>query len=202
MVSTLPTRKTTLWILTRDRLLPQMLSNEGPHMAVADVNGDHLDDLFICGAKDSPGALFVQDRQGHFQKTNENLFEKDKVSEDTDCAFFDADGDGDQDLYVASGGNEFPSSSSALSDRLYLNDGHGNFTKSSQVLPAGKYESTSCVVPSDYDRDGDIDLFVGIRLLPFSYGLPVNGYLLENDGHGPFYRCHETKSTRSVESSV
>ena len=141
-----------------------MLSNEGPHMAVADVNGDHLDDLFIGGAKDSPGALFVQDRQGHFKKTNENLLEKDKISEDTDCAFFDADGDGDQDLYVASGGNEFPSSSSALGDRLYLNDGRGNFTKSSQVLPAGKYESTSCVVPSDFDRDGDIDLFVGIRL--------------------------------------
>jgi enediyne biosynthesis protein E4 len=170
----------------RDRLLPQMLSNEGPHMAVADVNGDHIDDLYICGAKDSPGALFVQDRQGHFKKTNESLFEKDKVSEDTDCAFFDADGDGDLDLYVASGGNEFPSSSSALGDRLYLNDGHGNFSKSSQVLPAGKYESTSCVAPSDYDRDGDIDLFVGIRLQPFSYGLPVNGYLLENDGHGHF----------------
>ncbi len=170
----------------RDRLLPGMLSNEGPHLAVADVNGDRLDDLFICGAKDSPGALFVQDRQGHFKKTNENLFEKDKVSEDTDCAFFDADGDGDQDLYVASGGNEFPSSSSALSDRLYLNDGRGDFTKGSQVLPAGKYESTSCVVPSDFDRDSDIDLFVGIRLQPFSYGLPANGYLLENDGHGHF----------------
>lgn len=170
----------------RDRLLPQMLSNEGPHMAVADVNGDRIDDLFICGAKDSPGALFVQDRQGRFKKTNENLLEKDKVSEDTDCAFFDADGDGDMDLYVASGGNEFPGSSSALTDRLYLNDGLGTFTKSTQVLPAGKYESTSCVAPSDYDGDGDIDLFVGIRLQPFSYGLPASGYLLENDGHAHF----------------
>lgn len=170
----------------RDRLLFQMLSNEGPHMAVSDINGDKLDDIFICGAKDSPGALFVQDKQGHFKKTNEKLFEADRISEDTDCAFFDADCDGDPDLYVASGGNEFPESSSALLDRLYLNDGEGHFIKSGQILPAGKYESTSCVQPADFDNDGDIDLFVGIRLRPFSYGLPVNGYLLENDGHGNF----------------
>ncbi len=170
----------------RDKLLFQMLSNSGPHMAVGDVNGDGLEDIFICGAKESPGALFVQDKNGHFKKTNEALFEADKVSEDTDCAFFDADGDGDLDLYVASGGNELPLSSSALSDRLYINDGKGNFVKSSQILPAGKYESTACVKPADFDKDGDIDLFVGIRLKPFEYGLPVNGYLLENDGHGNF----------------
>jgi hypothetical protein len=170
----------------RDRLLFQMLSNEGPHMAVGDINGDERDDLYICGAKDSPGALFVQDRNGSFKKTNEELFEADKISEDTDCAFFDTDGDGDIDLYVASGGNEFPESSSALSDRLYINDGKGHFIKSGQILPAGKYESTSCVQPADFDKDGDIDLFVGIRLRPFEYGVPVNGYLLENDGHGNF----------------
>ncbi|MCX6256224.1 MAG: VCBS repeat-containing protein, partial [Bacteroidia bacterium] len=127
-----------------------------------------------------------QDGQGHFKNTNEKLFEADRISEDTDCAFFDADGDGDLDLYVASGGNEFPESSSALSDRLYINDGKGHFIKSGQILPAGKYESTSCVQPADFDNDGDIDLFVGIRLRPFEYGLPVNGYLLQNDGNGNF----------------
>jgi hypothetical protein len=116
----------------------------------------------------------------------EKVFEEDKISEDTDCDFFDADGDGDKDLYVASGGNEFPSSSSALADRLYFNDGTGRFSKSRQILPAGKYESTSCVCHTDFDNDGDQDLFVGIRLLPFSYGVPVNGYLLENDGQGNF----------------
>jgi|WetSurMetagenome_2_1015567.scaffolds.fasta_scaffold01047_4 enediyne biosynthesis protein E4 len=170
----------------RDKLLFTMLSNEGPHLAVGDVNGDGRQDIFICGAKDSPGALYIQEEGGRFSKTNKPLFEKDKISEDVDCVFFDADGDGDPDLYVASGGSEFPSSSSALADRLYINDGKGNFTRSRQVLPAGRYESTACVEPADFDGDGDVDLFVGIRLQPFAYGVPANGYLLENDGHGNF----------------
>jgi hypothetical protein len=178
----------------RDRLLFHMISNEGPHMEVADINGDARDDLYICGAKDSPGVLFVQDDHGKFKKTNEELFEKDKISEESDCAFFDADNDGDTDLYVACGGNEFPSSSSALSDRLYFNEGRGNFIKSDQILPAGTYESSSCVKPADYDNDGDQDLFVGIRLLPFSYGVHVNGYLLENDGHGNFKNVSESRA--------
>jgi hypothetical protein len=170
----------------RDKLLFQMVSNEGPHIACGDVNNDGLDDFFVCGAKDSPGALYVQKKNGQFEKTNQKLFEADQISEDVDCAFFDADKDGDLDLYVNSGSNEFPSSSSALSDRLYFNDGKGQFIKSAQMLPGGKYESTSCVTPADFDKDGDVDLFVGCRLLPFSYGLPVDGYLLENDGKGNF----------------
>ncbi len=154
----------------RDRLLFEMISDEGPHVAKGDVNGDGLADIYICGAKNSPGSLYIQRNNGHFIRTGELLFNADKISEDTDCAFFDADGDGDQDLYVASGGNEFPSSSSALSDRLYLNDGKGHFVKSPQILPAGKYESSSCVRPADFDKDGDIDLFIGIRVRPFDYG--------------------------------
>ncbi len=178
----------------RDKLIFNMISNEGPHMATADVNNDRLEDIYICGAKDSPGILLFQNKKGGFYKTNESLFEMDKVSEDTECLFFDADNDGDHDLYVASGGNEFSSSSSALSDRLYLNDRKGNFKKSEQILPAGKYESTSCVKAADYDGDGDFDLFVGIRLQPFSFGLPVNGYLLENDGKGNFTNVSDKKA--------
>ncbi|MEN8202173.1 MAG: VCBS repeat-containing protein [Bacteroidota bacterium] len=178
----------------RDPLLFHMLSNEGPQMAVGDVNSDNMDDLFVGGAKGFPGQLFVQDKKGEFSASNNILFEADKISEDSDCEFFDADGDGDLDLYVASGGNEFPSSSSALLDRLYMNDGQGNFTKSDQLLPAGKYESSSCVQPADYDRDGDLDLFVGIRLRPFLYGVPVNGYLLENDGQGRFTNITSKKA--------
>ncbi|HPA87630.1 MAG TPA: VCBS repeat-containing protein, partial [Bacteroidales bacterium] len=170
----------------RDAMLFQMMSNEGPSMAVADVNGDKLEDFYICGAKGSPGALFVQEPGGRFRKSQEKLFEADRISEEVDCTFFDADGDGDKDLYVACGGNEFPSSSSALTDRLYFNDGSGNFIKSDQMLPVPEYISSSCVEPCDFDSDGDIDLFVGGRLVPFAYGLPASGYLLENDGKGKF----------------
>ena len=170
----------------RDGLLYHMMSTEGPHMCKGDVNGDGLEDVYIGGAKNQPGELLVQTKSGKFISIEKNVFEADKISEDTDCAFFDADGDGDQDLYVASGSNEFPESSSALADRLYINDGKGHFVRSKQILPAGKYECTSVVQPSDFDNDGITELFVGIRLKPFLYGVPVNGYILENDGRGKF----------------
>ncbi len=170
----------------RDRLLFQMVSAEGPHIAKGDANGDGREDFYVCGAKDQAGKLFVQQTNGSFKSTNDAVFDKDKVSEDTDALFFDADGDGDQDLYVASGGSEFPSTSLALADRLYLNNGRGDFSKSPQVFPGGRLESTSCVRAADFDNDGDLDLFVGTRLRPFLYGVPVNGYILQNDGKGNF----------------
>lgn len=183
----------------RERLLFTMLSNEGPHMAVADANGDGKDDFFVCGAKDSAGKLFIQKSNGDFTEANNEVFDADKISEDTDCTFFDADGDGDFDLYVTSGGNEFPQSSSALRDRLYINNGTGGFTKSKLMLPTARYESSSCVKPADFDNDGDVDLFVGTRLFPFSYGVPVNGYLLENDGTGTFSNVTNEKASELLE---
>jgi len=170
----------------REKLLYHMMSTEGPRLCRGDVNGDGLDDVFIGGAKGQAGALLVQRAGGGFVSMGGEVFEQDRIGEDMDCAMFDADGDGDIDLYVARGGNELPSSSSALADRLYLNDGKGGFTRTSQILPAGRYENTSCVRAMDYDRDGVTELFVGTRMKPFAYGAPVNGYLLENDGEGHF----------------
>jgi hypothetical protein len=169
----------------RDRLLFHMRSTLGPRMAVGDVNRDGLQDFYIGGARDQAGALMVQQVEGSFEKISEETFVADAISEDTDAVFFDADGDGDDDLYVCSGGNEFPTSSSALIDRLYFNEG-GKFVKSDQILPSFRFESSGTVTATDYDQDGDIDLFVGIRLQPFAFGVPVNGYLLQNDGSGKF----------------
>jgi len=176
----------------RDRLLFHMLSTEGPNMAKADVNGDGLIDCFLGGAKDSPGTLFLQKSNGTFTLSEQPAFVADKISEDIDAQFFDADGDGDQDLYVASGGNEFSAISSALLDRLYKNDGKGNFEKDKAALPFTKFESTGTIKAADYDADGDIDLFVGTRLQTLLYGVSGNAYLLQNDGTGKYEEVSET----------
>ncbi|MDX1637347.1 MAG: CRTAC1 family protein [Balneolaceae bacterium] len=175
----------------RDLLLFHMRSTEGPAACIGDANGDGRDDMYVGGAKDQAGVLLIQTPSGGMTKRVPDLFEADKISEDTDCAWFDGDGDGDQDLYVTSGGNEFPTSSSALSDRYYINDGSPGFRKSEQILPTGRYESTGTVAPHDIDSDGDMDLFVGTRLRPFAIGVPVDGYILKNDGNGNFTEVTE-----------
>ena len=171
----------------RDRLLFNMISNEGPCLCTGDVNRDGLMDFYVGGAKDQSGALFEQKKGGTFVTISGDLLARDKASEDTGCTFLDANGDGLPDLYVTSGGFEFSSSSPALLNRLYFNMGQGKFKKSDQPLPVStNFESTSTVLAQDYDLDGDMDLFVGARLIPLAYGTSANGYILNNDGKGNY----------------
>ncbi|MEJ1241762.1 VCBS repeat-containing protein [Chryseolinea sp. T2] len=170
----------------RDKLIYHMLSNEGPRMTQGDVNRDGLTDIYIGGAKDQSGQLFIQQKNGQFILSKQAAFEQDKGCEDMGSAMFDADGDGDDDIYVCSGGSEFSNVSTALIDRLYLNNGKGEFTRANQTLPSAAFESKSTVKPCDYDNDGDVDLFVGVRFVSSYYGVPSNGYILNNDGKGKF----------------
>lgn len=166
-----------------ERLLTHMSSNEGPAMAVEDINKDGKPDFFIGGAKNQSGKLFISNENGY---TEEDFpFKNDAGSEDTDALFFDGDGDGDLDLYVCHGGKAFSPYSIDLNDTYYINNG-SNFIKSKSSLNFTKTISSSVVAASDFDKDGDIDLFVGERYKTNLYGLPVSGYLLVNDGKGHF----------------
>ena len=169
----------------REIMLPHMLSTLGPKLAIGDVNGDGLEDAFIGAAKGAVGGIFLQTLSGGFVKSNKIDLEPDAASEDMGALFFDADGDRDMDLYVVSGGNEFDKTDPALKDRLYINRGKGSFVKSSYQLPE-MISSGSCVKSADYDNDGDLDLFIGGRLIPNQYPYAPNSYLLENDGKGYF----------------
>ena len=169
----------------RDRLLFHMSSTEGSCICSGDIDNDGREDLFIGGSKGISSLIFIQE-DNSFKKLHLNIFDNDKGSEDTDCIIFDANNDGFMDIYVTGGGNEFSIYSPELRDKLYINNKNLSFIKSDQILPSGVFESSSVVKASDFDNDGDQDLFVGIRLIPQKYGLPANGYILENDGKGVF----------------
>lgn len=162
-------------------LLPHRFSRQGPCLAVADVNSDGRDDFFVGGSAKNPGQLFTQTAVGTFQAAEM----PDPGFEDTGALFFDANGDKYPDLYVVSGGAEYNAATAAYADRLYLNDGKGNFTRNKSALPP-LYTSGFSVAAADFDRDGDQDLFVGGRFVPGQYPAAAESYLLANDGRGNF----------------
>ncbi len=166
----------------KEILLPHRQSMLGPFIAVGDVNGDQFEDFFVGGAKDQAGQLYLQDGpSGTFYISPSQPSSNDKGYEDMGTLLFDADGDKDLDLYIASGGGgEFSKTPALLQDRLYINDGNGNFKKDSKALPKMPI-SSGRVKNFDFDGDGDMDLFVAGRTMPGKYPSPVDSYLLRND---------------------
>jgi hypothetical protein len=168
-----------------ERNIPEMLSKEGPRAAVGDVNGDGLEDIYIGGATNHAGQLYLQQKDGKFIKQNEPVFQQFVEFEDVATLFFDCDNDGDLDLFVGSGGNHAPVSTRQMQNRLYKNDGKGHFTIDTKSLPINA-GNTSVVIANDFDGDGDLDLFVGSKNVSSNYGETPKSYLLENDGKGNF----------------
>lgn len=170
----------------RQPLLVNPLSFSGPCLSKGDVNGDGLDDVYAGGSSGQAAALYLQQKSGRFIEKAQPAFTADKGCEDADALFFDANGDGFNDLYVASGGyHNYAAADAMLQDRLYLNDGKGNFTKSNGALPE-MLVSKSCVRTADVNGDGRPDLFVGGRVIPGRYPETPESFLLVNDGKGNF----------------
>jgi hypothetical protein len=169
----------------REPLMPRLLSTEGPALATADVDGDGLDDLFLGGGVRQPARLLVQQRDGTFRLSEQPAIAADSIAEDVDAVFFDANGDRSPDLYVVSGGNQFEIAAAPMRGRLYLNDGHGRFTRDVAAVPE-LYDNGGCVAAGDFDGDGHVDLFLGSRSVPGRYGVSPKSHLLRNDGSGKF----------------
>ncbi|MFZ9661834.1 MAG: FG-GAP-like repeat-containing protein, partial [Chitinophagaceae bacterium] len=182
-------------------LLPHYFSREGPCIAVGDVNKDGLDDFYQGGAKGQAGVLMVQLPTGVFSPKTNPAFSADANMEDVDASFIDVDVDGDVDLYVASGGSENNIGDPSLQDRLYINDGRGNFSKGQNNLPM-MLSVKSCVRAADIDLDGDQDLFIGGRVSSGKYPTPPRSYMLINDGKGNFADQSEKYISSFMQSSM
>ncbi|HKZ65438.1 MAG TPA: FG-GAP-like repeat-containing protein, partial [Chitinophagaceae bacterium] len=169
----------------REPLIPHMVSTEGPALAVADINHDGLEDVFIGNARDKKSGVFLQHSSGKFLKTEQPVLNADSIYEDIDASWIDVNNDGNTDLIVASGGNEFFGGDPHNTPRVYLNDGNANFSKLSNAFDR-LYLTASCIVPYDFNGDGYPDLFLGARAVPWAYGQVPQSYLLQNDKTGKF----------------
>ena len=172
----------------REGLIPHMVSTEGPAVAVGDVNGDDLDDIYFGSAKFEKSALYFQQADGTFQENTPTVIALDSVHEEVDAAWVDLENDGDLDLVVASGGNEFWGEDEAMKQRAYFNDGSGQFTR--YDFP-GAHLTASCVLPEDFNNDGYVDLFFGGRSVPWNYGKIPRSHLFMNNGDGTFKNVSE-----------
>jgi len=168
----------------REGLIPHMISTDGPAVAVGDVNKDGLQDVFFGSSKRKQSALFLQQENGSFSEKTISLLKQDSTFEDVDAIFQDIENDGDLDLVIASGGNEYKGSSEYLQQRIYLNDGSGNFNEKYYFDEA--YLTASCVIPFDANKDGFVDFFFGGRAIPWKYGQLPDSYLFINQGDGTF----------------
>ncbi len=169
----------------REPLIPHMVSTEGPALAVADINHDGLEDVFIGSSKDKKSAVFLQQANGKFIRTTQPSMDADSVYEDVDANWIDVNNDGNIDLVIASGGNEYYGTDKYLLPRAYINDGKGNLSKVGDAFN-GLFMTASCIVPYDFNGDGFTDLFLGGRAVPWEYGKTPSSYLLQNDGKGHF----------------
>src|SRR5690606_37823470 len=177
--------ETELMDFRQDRLMPNAVSTAAPKIVKGDYNDDGLEDLYLGGAKGVAGELYKQLPNGGFSKVFQDAFEMDSAYQDMDGVFFDADGDGFLDLYVVSGGSAFPENSPLFQDRMYRNNGKGNFVRQIDALPE-MHVSGSSVTTGDFDKDGAMDLFVGSRFIPGKYPIAPRSYLLKNQGDGRF----------------
>jgi len=167
----------------REGLIPHMVSREGPALATGDINGDGLEDIFFGSSKKNPSALYLQRSNGSFIRNTPAVIASDSIFEDVDAIMTDLENDGDLDIVVAAGGNEFRDKNDPMRQRAYVNDGRGNFTV---MYFEGLYMTASCVLAADINKDGLVDLFFGGRAVPWNYGVTPDSYLLLNRGGGKF----------------